>query len=284
MLQDLYTFTIKLKKYSFPSCKLGLRFFIVLLLSSCSLFQSKDENTDRVARNHNFPKGEALVLSREYDKALPFLAASLKEGNGPDNRNYDLTLLYSARAYDQLGVPDKAILALNEFLTKPFSRTEEIQARSLILKNYAKQGLDITSNNEKMYLEQAIKMKEGESSDILRGLDWSMDFSCDQFCVAELKFLKEIQLQYIYLIEKDAAFASTATQILQQRYQYFYQFLKKDYLQLPFRREIAAGLLDSLQRLNNLHLALPNQSSIRTAQLINSLQTLGKDTESWLYQ
>ena len=254
------------------------------MLTSCSLLQSKDENVDRFARNQNFSKGEALVLAREYDKALPFLAAALKEGNGPDNRNYDLTLLYSGRAYDQLGRPDKAILAIHEFLTKPYSKTEEIQARSLLLKNYAKQALDIANNIEKRNLEQAIKMKEGESSDILRGLDWAMDFSCDQFCVTELKFLKEIQLQYLYLIEKDAAAAPRAADILKQRYQYFYQFLKKDYLQLSFRREIAASFLDALQRLNDLHLALPTQASVRTAQLIHSLQTLSKDTESWLYQ
>ena len=292
MLQDLYKYITTLKRFNslfvaavgkLKGPVLGL-IVIALTLSACALFEEREEKADRISTNQNFSKGQALVLAREFDKALPFLAMTLKEGQSPNNRNYEMTLLYSARAYDQLGQPEKAILAINEFLTKPYSTTEEIQTRALLLKNYAKQGLDIANNIEKSRLEQAVKMNEGESADILRGLYWSMEFSCDQFCLAELKFLKEIQLQFLYLIEKDVAIAGESREILQQRYHYFHQFLKKDYLQLSFRREIAAGILDSLQRLSSLYLALPNQGGIRTAELIHSLQALGKDTESWLYQ
>jgi hypothetical protein len=119
---------------------------------------------------------------------------------------------------------------------------------------------------------------------VLESLKWSMDFSCDQFCVEEISYLKEIQVQYLYIIEKDEVSTDRSGQMIKSRYEFFQSFLHKEHLDKNFRKKIAVGLLDSFKKLRDLQLTAATQGAVRAALFVRSLDTIEKNTESWLYQ
>jgi len=230
-------------------------------------------------KSTNFLKAEALVLNHDYQRAVPFLDATLKK-NDPD---YETTLLLSARAYDQLGQPEKVILAANELLTQQIDMASELKTRSLLLKNLAKVGVDISEHSEKKIILNLTQSTQNDGIYVLESLKWAMDFSCDQFCISEIQFLKEIQLQYLYVIEKDPSVSDYAAETIKSRYEFFKNFLTKEHLDILFRKKIAVALLDSLKKLSSLQLTMPNQGANRAAVFMQSLGPIEKSIESWLY-
>jgi tetratricopeptide (TPR) repeat protein len=253
-----------------------------LILNSCSLMNifNSDEVVVLPSQSNEYLKGQALVLNGEYEKSLPFLDAALKRNDA----DYDNTLLLSARSYDQIGQPEKVILAAQELLTKNVDSVSELKARSLLLKNFAKVKTDITQHTQKNSIQTLSQNTEGDSVMVLESLKWSMDFSCDQFCVEEISYLKEIQLQYLYIIEKDEVSTGRSGQMIKSRYEFFQSFLHKEHLDKNFRKKIAVGLLDSFKKLHDLQLTAATQGAVRAALFVRSLDTIEKNTESWLYQ
>jgi hypothetical protein len=277
-------------KKHFPksTCKLSdlFKVFIAIFIgascSSCSILKVFDEDDAplTVVQNTNYLKAQALVLNREFEKAVPFLDLSLKSNDA----DYANALLLSLRAYDQLGQPEKAVLAAQELLTKTIEAPAELKTRSLLLKNLAKVGTDISDHQEKKLILNLTQKSESDGLLVLEGLKWSMDFSCDQFCVAEIVYLKEIQLQFLYIIEKDAVSSDRAADIIKSRYEFFQSFLSKEHLDLNFRKKIAVALIDSLKKLSSLQLAMPNQGAVRAASFMLSVSPVEKSVESWLYK
>lgn len=269
-------------------CKLSnlFKIFIITLFcisfSSCAVLKIFDEDDAplTVVQNTNFLKAQALVLNREFEKSIPFLDLSLKSNDA----DYANALLLSLRAYDQLGQPEKAILAAQELLAKTIEAPAELKTRSLLLKNLAKVGTDISDHQEKKLILSLTQKSESDGLLVLEGLKWSMDFSCDQFCVAEILYLKEIQLQFLYIIEKDAVSSDRAANIVKSKYEFFQSFLNKEHLDLNFRKRIAVAIIDSLKKLSVLQLAMPNQGAIRAASFMLSLSPVEKSVESWLYK
>ena len=86
-----------------------------------------------------------MISLQQYEKALPFLDLTLKQNDS----DYNATLLLSARAYDQIGQPEKVILAANELFEKKIDTATELKMRSLFLKNLAKVGTDISDHLQK---------------------------------------------------------------------------------------------------------------------------------------
>ncbi len=258
----------------------------LFLISGCAFLGLSDEVLLVNKTSTNFLKAEAFVLNEEYEKAIPFLDLTLKQNDS----DYNTTLLLSARAYDQIGQPEKVILAANELLEKKIDAATELKIRSLFLKNLAKVGTDISDHLQKkliLNLTQKTSTVENVQNDgiyILESLKWSLDFSCDQFCVSEIYFLKEIQLQYLHIIEKDAVASEHAAETIKNTYEFFQSFLSKEHLNISFRKKIAVAILDSLNKLSSLQLAMPNQGSIRAAAAIQKLAPIEKNIESWLHQ
>ena len=118
----------------------------------------------------------------------------------------------------------------------------------------------------------------------LESLKWSVDFNCDQYCVQEVLYLNEIQLEYLYIIEKDEVSAERSAETIKAKYDFFWAHLTKDHLEISFRKKIAVALLDALRKIKSLQLDTHNQGSVRAAQFIQSLLPIEKKTEGWLYQ
>lgn len=271
--------TFMKKNYLKFICKFSACTSLFLYLTGCAFLGFKSDD-GAPPKSTYFLKAEALVLNYEFEKSLPFLEATLKK-NDPD---YNTALLLSARSYDQLGQPEKVILAANELLTQKIDMTSELKIRSLLLKNLAKVGVDISDHSEKKIILNLTQATQNDGIYVLESLKWAVDFSCDQFCVAEIQFLKEIQLQYLYVIEKDPIASEHAAEIIKSKYEFFKNFLTKDHLDISFRKKIAVTLLDSLSKLSSLQLAMPNQGAIRAAVFMQSLSPIEKNIESWLYQ
>ena len=69
------------------------------------------------------------------------------------------------------------------------------------------------------------------------------------------------------------------------QYAFFHKFLKLDTFNLQFKKEIAAKLYDSLQKLKSLDLVYTQRNKIYPSKvLIASLEGLEKDLESWHYR
>lgn len=261
----------------------------LFLCSACSLFELDDQSL-QPASTSEFQKAEIFIQNRQFEKSLPLLEVVLKKTDA----DYDASLLLSARSYDQLAQPEKVILAVQELLGKDIDAVTEVKARSLLLKNLAKVKTDISEHVQKKTLfkiiqESAASRTAGEntSSDYLMALEslkWSVDFNCDQYCVEEILYLNEIQLQYLYIIEKDEVSSQRAAETVQARYEFFLSYLNKDYLDRAFRKKIAVAILDSLRKLKVFQLDTHNQGSVRAAQFIHRLGPIEKTTEGWLYQ
>ncbi len=250
-------------------------------ISSCALLGLGTEDGGSAnIQSINYLKAEALVLNRQFEKSLPFLDASLKR----NDLDYENTLLLSVRSYDQLGQPEKAILAAQELLTKKIDPVVELKTRSLLLKNLSKVGTDISNHKEKKLIFSLTQNAQTDGLIVFESLKWAMDFSCDQFCIAEIQFLKEIQLQYLYIIEKDVMTAEHAAESIKSRYSFFQSYLTKEHLDISFRKKIAVALLDSIRKLSSLQLSMPNQGAVRAAVFIQSLNPIEKNVEGWLYQ
>ncbi len=263
-------------------CKYLKLISILFFLNSCALLQIFDEETIAEApkQNIDFLKAEALVLNHEYEKSVPFLNSVLKKNDS----NYNASLLLSVRTYDQLGQPEKAILAANELLLRTIDPVTELKTRALLLKNKAKVGNDISNSIDKKIISNIWQSTPNESLYVLESLKWSLDFSCDQFCLAEILFLKEIQIQYLYIIEKDGVSSDRAAEYLKSSYEFFESFITKEHLDIQFRKKIALALLDSIRKLSSLQLSTLNQGSFRAAAMMESISPIQKKLESWLLQ
>lgn len=264
----------------------------LLIPTGCALFRLEPEAHGRVLLS-NFEKAEALVFNRQFEKALPILELVLKK----TDKDYFNALLLSARSYDQLAQPEKVILSLQELLGQALDPVTQIKARSLLLKNLAKVKNNIAEYPQKKILFNLLKNliqtnnsnTDGDDSGqdyiiALESLKWSVEFNCDQYCVEEILYLNEIQLQYLYIIEKDEVSSKRAADTLKSRYEFFFSYLTQEHLDRKFRKKIAVGLLDSLRMLKSLQLNTQSQGSLRATQLIQSLAPLQKNIEGWLYQ
>jgi tetratricopeptide (TPR) repeat protein len=124
----------------------------VFLYSSCALFGFEDAPVQQITTT-DFQKAQALVLNRQFEKALPFLESVLKKADD----DYSSALLFSARSYDQLAQPEKVILALQELLARNIDSITEVKTRSLLLKNLAKVKTDISEHIQKKILFGRLK-------------------------------------------------------------------------------------------------------------------------------
>ena len=254
------------------------------LFFSCSLFNRKMQNSDD-SYGSSFSKAQGLIIARDYNNALTYIKRSLEE----NTINYNESLLLAARAYDQLSQPEQAILALQEFL-KPNQDTslmplKELTARSLLLKNRSKVKWDITQDKEKTVLQKLANNKNYLKKEILESLSWSLDFSCDQYCVDEILYFQEIQTLLLYIVEQDIYSSSSAASLIKNRYVFFHNHLQSDLFNHEFKKQIASKLYDCLQKLKNLDLVYTQENKIYPSQeLIASLEDLEKDLERWHYK
>ena len=253
------------------------------VLVSCSLFDRKTENLD--GYGSAFSKGQALVMARDYQHALPYINRSLEE----DTLNYKESLLLAARAYDQLSLPEQAILSIQEYLKPnkdmPITPLKELTARSLLLKNRAKVKWDITQSEEKRTIQKLVNDKNYSKKNVVDSLSWSLDFNCDKYCIDEILYFQEIQTMLLYIVEQDAESSATTATLIKNRYAFFHSHLKSDLFNLQYKKQIASKLYDCLQKLKTLDLVYTQRNRTYPSKvLIAALDGLEKDLESWHYK
>ena len=226
----------------------------VLLLISCfislgcaylNLNTSEPPTASDTAPNReNFLKGQSLALTGEYEKAIPFLVQTLQKKTKDDEQ----ALLLMARCYDQMSQPEKAILVLTELLAKSIDPVTELKARTLLVKNQTKVKIETQKSEDFKTLRSLINMANEDKVLVLENLRWAMDFSCDQFCLAEILFLQQIQGEYLYIIETDERASARAAGILEEKYAFFVGFLEKDFLDIEFKKRMTWALISSLDK------------------------------------
>ena len=219
-------------------------FLIIFSLCNlgCALFGSHKDDQNL---SSDFEQGKYLVSIAEYDKAEPYLIQTMAR----EDEHYAETLLLLGKIYDQTAMPEKSILNLKDFISRSDQPLALLKAKGLLLKNLAKVKVDIENTEEKKFITRIMTSKDTDIKVALEDLRWTMDFDCDLYCVEEISYLKEIQVQLIYAIERDPSVYKRASDILTSRYDFFEIFLNEQALDPAYRRNIALALYDALQKL-----------------------------------
>ena len=282
MLKLLKTFTKKFKVCSHITIYLALAFIFL----GCSLFQRQP--TVEVEKTYELDEAKKFIVLGEYEKAEKFLlVARLKIDTEQDDQKRIDILLHLAKVYDQMSLPEKAILNLQEALQlSSLSRLDYIKTQSMLLKNLAKVKvpLDNFENTQRRQFLTRVVQSQSSKKDSLEALRWTLDFNCDQYCVEEIQFLKEIQIQFYYVIEMDSEQYQRAYDVLISRYTFFEGHLDDSKLDLAYRKKIAMTLFDCIQKAKNIHLENQTSGSLQTGQIVIQLESLQKKIELWLYE
>lgn len=253
-------------------------FITILSLSSCSLFGRKETKN---ALMTDFERGKYLVSISEYEQAEPYLIKTVTR----EDDNYDESVLLLGKVYDQTALPERAILNLRDFLQRgQGSEIEVMQAKALLLKNLAKVKYPIEHADDKKLITRMMTLKGPNLRPALEALRWTLDFNCGVYCVEEVLYLKEIQLQLLYAVETDPTLYKRVFDVLTSRYDYFETFLKESKMDLEYRKKVGQGLYDALQKLKSSHLENSTLGSVKTAELISYLEAYQKRIERWLYE
>lgn len=250
----------------------------ILSLSSCSLFGRKET---KKALLTDFEHGKYFVSISEYEKAEPFLLKTVVR----EDQDYAESVLMLGKIYDQTAMPERSILNLRDYIQRgKGSPLEVMQAKALLIKNLAKVNAPIENADEKKYITRIMTSKSQDQRQALESLRWTLDFNCGVYCVEEINYLKEIQVQLLYAVETDPTLYKRVFDILTSRYDYFETYLKEPKMDLDYRKRIGQALYEALQKLKNSHLESSTLGSVKTAELISYLEAYQKRIERWLYE
>ncbi len=282
MFKHLKTFSKKFKVCS----KLTIYIVTGFIFLGCSLFQSQP--SVEVEKTYELDEAKKFIVLGEYEKAEKFLLVARQkiDTEQNDQKRIDI-LLHLAKVYDQMSLPEKAILNLQEALQlSSLSRLDYIKTQSMLLKNLAKVKvpLDNFENTQRRQFLSRVVQSQSSKKDSLESLSWALDFNCDQYCVEEIQFLKEIQVQFYYVIEMDAEQYQRAYDVLISRYNFFEGYLDDSKRDLSYRKKIAMTLFDCIQKAKNIHLENQTSGSLQTGQIVIQLEFLQKKIELWLYE
>lgn len=221
-----------------------------IFLTSCNLLPKADDpiKTENSPDREQFLKGQSLALTGEYEKAIPILMATLLKKNSDEEQ----ALLLLARCHDQMSQPEKAILVLTDLLTRRLDPVTELKSRTLLVKNQTKVNLNIQKTEDFKTLRSLINMANEDKVLVLENLRWAMDFSCDQYCLAEVSFLQQMQVEYLYIVETDERASERAAGILEDKYNFFVGFLDKEFLDVEFKKKLMWALIDALDKFKSL--------------------------------
>lgn len=221
---------------------------IACFITSCAYIglpkNEIQKGTDTDPTREQFLKGQSLALTGEYEKAIPLLVQTLQKKTKDDEQ----ALLLLARCHDQMSQPEKAILVLTELLAKQLDPVTELKARTLLVKNQNKVKVESQKTDDLKTLRSLINMANEDKVLVLENLRWAMDFSCDQYCLAEVSFLQQMQTEYLYIVETDERASARAASILEDKYAFFVGFLDKDFLDVAFKQKLLWNLIDSLDK------------------------------------
>lgn len=255
---------------------LALYLNLLFIFSACSLFEK-----NKIERPYNFQYDEAVLLMqvRDYKKAEPYLLSSLSR----EDDKYAETLLMLAKVYDQTQSPEKCILNSQDYLSRQLQPAFQVKALALLMKCRAKVNRSIAQASEKAKLNEIVALKSANNKEFIESLHWAMEFTCEENCLAEVAFFKEIQPYFFLVLEKNPATAQRVTDILWSRYDFFASFLEDKKPSQEFKIKLASELYSSLQKLKTYHLDQTTQSSVLTASVLLKLDPVLKKVEMWMY-
>lgn len=254
-----------------------------LILNSCISLERSFQNSQEIAvKNVNATDLEQIennVQMSNYDKAEKILARISVQAVNENSRYKFLATI----VYDQLSQPEKAILNAQEFLNNSKSKKDNYIAKSLLLKNYYKVQNKQGVENLKNEISKITTAEVYDGNELLSSLRISLNFNCQIYCLEEIKFLQEIQIQIFYIIERDSEVVERARDLLLSRYDFFLEFLKNDQLDIKFRKNISYLLYESLQKAKSLHLEDNTSGSVYTAGLEVKFNNYQNKVEQWIY-
>jgi len=253
-----------------------------LILSNCVSIERNFQSPSNSAKNINLSDLEQIensVQMSNYDNAEKILARTSVQALNENNRYK----FFATIVYDQLSQPEKAILNAQEFLNTSKSKKDNYVIRSLLLKNYYKvqnkQGID----SLKSEISKITTAEIYDGNELLSNLRVPLNFNCQMYCLEEIKFLQDFQMQIFYVIERDPETAERAQDLLLSRYDFFMEFLKNDQLDVKFKKSISYLLYESLQKGKSLHLEDNTSGSVHTAGLEIKLTHYQNKVEQWIY-
>ncbi len=227
------------------------------------------KGSDTDPTRETFLKGQSLALTGEYERAIPLLIQTLQK----KTKDEEQALLLLARCHDQMSQPEKAILVLTELLSKQLDPVTELKGRTLLVKNQTKVKIENQKSADFKTLRSLINMANEDKVLVLENLRWAMDFSCDQYCLAEVLFLQQMQTEYLYIVETDERASARAASILEDKYAFFVGFLDKDFLDPEFKKKLMWALIDSLDKFRAMQpqsvaLYLENNAEPKPKQIV----------------
>jgi len=270
--------------------RLMLKDYIVYLMAfalwsnitlSCSSLENRirqNTQTESVVYS-DFELGKNETLIGHYEKAEPLLLKSILNSD----YNSHEAKLYLTLVYDQIEKPEKSIIYANEYIAKEKNKAMLLRAHAIRLKNLVKVGSKADYNTSQNEISKIVNSEVYGAIDILNELKWSLNLSCQIYCVEEIGFLSLIQLQFFYLIEKEPEIYDRIADLLISRYEMYYLALSDQKLEMNYRKKMAFSVYEALQKAKNLHLEQNTLASVKTATLVSKLSQYQNKTEQWIY-
>lgn len=232
-------------------------------LSGCAFFTdavlSKREPTER---EQMFAEAETFYKNNDFDSAKHLYFRLSRNIEGATDPIYDQSLWRLVKIYEKEDHSEKALLTLDELLTRKSSILDKYKIKfSQIKNNYRvtnfyraheiKKEVDEAYNKESLYLD-----------DLYNYLIDTTTLSYDHRPREELMYLGEVQKFFVFIMESPMEpEREQITEQLINNYEHFFSLLKKDQLSDELKKKLSVSLLDQLRKFNQYHLGNGNAES-----------------------
>ena len=222
-----------------------------LIISSCTLFDSKPVTKPLTAKEQLLQKAQALMLADHFKQAEPLLLSLVAEPENNVDPVYNFSLWNLSLVYEKLGSPDKAILVLNQLVSRNPENISTFKINASLMKNYFLVGNQSEALKYKKVLDGLNPKLNIQADAMYLDLLPTLNLNYDQLVLQELEYLNEIQKYLLFVMEQKTAKSNAlAADSLITIYQRIYSLTEKDQMNKAFKEKILIALIDNLNRFN----------------------------------
>ncbi len=206
-------------------------------------------------RKDLFQKGISHMVNEKYDLAQPIFLKLTAEPELKSDLIYDLSLWNISLTYEKLGLPEKAILALNLLMDRNTPHVLPFKLKAALMKNYYRVGNNLVAQRFKKMLDDEKPKATLSTETLFLALRQTLNLNYDHLILEELNYVGEAQKYVLYVMEQNTSeLNETATDLLISIYQQSYALTTTDKLQDSFKEKILISLLDKLRLFNSYKL------------------------------
>lgn len=226
-------------------------------LAGCALFDSAQEEKTATTMKPLSEREQLLSDAENYFKNNNLAAAKTillrlsRFSDGATDPIYDKTLWYLAKIYEKTNESEKAILSLEELVTRKSPAISKNKINFALMKNQYR----ITNFNQaqkvKKQIDENFKNNKFSLNELYDYLIETTELMYNEHLQEDLVFLGEVQKYFIYIMESPMAPQNVdLTERLINMYEQFFAILKRDSQSNDFKKNLSISLYDQLNKFN----------------------------------